>query len=70
MEMLKYRMQLSGEKGSTADHKNSFEAVKNIAKQEKLSGFYKGISANFSRQIVFTSTRIGLYNTLVDELKK
>lgn len=70
LDVLKFRMQLSGEKGSTVDHKNSFQAIMNIAKSEKLSGFYKGISANFTRQLVFTSTRVGLYTTLVDEMKK
>lgn len=70
LEMLKFRMQLSGEKGSTADHKNSFQAVANIVKNEKLSGFYKGISANFTRQLIFTSTRVGSYTTLTEEMKK
>lgn len=70
LELLKFRMQLSGEKGATVDHKNSFQAIVNMAKNEKLSGFYKGISANFTRQLVFTSTRVGLYITLVEELKK
>ncbi|XP_025203359.1 mitochondrial 2-oxoglutarate/malate carrier protein-like [Melanaphis sacchari] len=70
LEVLKYRMQLSGEKGTTSDHKNSFHAIINMAKKEKLSGFYKGISANFIRQLIFTSTRVGCYTTLIDEMKK
>lgn len=70
LEVLKFRMQLSGEKGSTVDHKNSFQAIVNMAKNEKLSGFYSGISANFTRQLLFTSTRIGTYTTLAEELKK
>lgn len=70
LEVLKYRMQLSGEKGTTADHKNSFQAIANMAKNEKLSGFYRGISANFTRQLIFTSTRVGSYTSLVHELKK
>uniref|UniRef100_A0A2S2N6F5 Mitochondrial 2-oxoglutarate/malate carrier protein n=1 Tax=Schizaphis graminum TaxID=13262 RepID=A0A2S2N6F5_SCHGA len=70
LEVLKYRMQLSGEKGTISDHKNSFHAIINMAKKEKLSGFYKGISANFFRQLIFTSTRVGTYATLVDEMKK
>jgi len=63
-------MQLSGEKGTASDHKSSFHAIINMAKNEKLSGFYKGITANFMRQIIFTSTRVGCYTSLVDELKK
>ncbi|XP_025190975.1 mitochondrial 2-oxoglutarate/malate carrier protein-like [Melanaphis sacchari] len=70
LEVLKYRMQLSGEKGTTSDHKNSFHAIINMAKKEKLSGFYKGISANFIRQLIFMSTRVGSYTTLMDEMKK
>ncbi|XP_001948394.1 mitochondrial 2-oxoglutarate/malate carrier protein-like isoform X1 [Acyrthosiphon pisum] len=70
LEVLKFRMQLSGEKGTASDHKNSFHAIINMAKNEKLSGFYKGITANFMRQIVFTSTRVGCYTSLIDELKK
>lgn len=70
LEVLKFRMQLSGEKGTTVDHKNSFQAIMNMAKNEKLSGFYKGISANFIRQLVFTSTRVGTYTTIAEEMKK
>jgi solute carrier family 25 oxoglutarate transporter 11 len=70
LEVLKFRMQLSGEKGTTVDHKNSFYAIVNMAKQEKLSGFYKGITANFTRQMIFTSTRVGSYTSLVHEMKK
>ncbi|XP_060859538.1 mitochondrial 2-oxoglutarate/malate carrier protein-like [Metopolophium dirhodum] len=70
LEVLKFRMQLSGEKGTASDHKSSFHAIINMAKKEKLSGFYKGITANFMRQIIFTSTRVGCYTSLVDELKK
>lgn len=70
LEVLKFRMQLSGEKGVKVDHKNSFEAIVNMAKKEKFSGFYQGISANFTRQLIFTSTRVGAYTTLADELKK
>lgn len=70
LEVLKFRMQLSGEKGATSDHRSSIHAIINLAKKEKLSGFYKGITANFVRQLVFTSTRVGCYTSLVDELKK
>jgi len=63
-------MQLSGEKGTASDHKSSIHAIINMAKNEKISGFYKGITANFMRQIIFTSTRVGCYTSLVDELKK
>lgn len=70
LEVLKFRMQLSGEKGTTSDHKSSIHAIINMAKNEKLSGFYKGITANFMRQLIFTSTRVGCYTSLVDELKK
>ncbi|XP_015371018.1 PREDICTED: mitochondrial 2-oxoglutarate/malate carrier protein-like [Diuraphis noxia] len=70
LEVLKFRMQLSGEKGATSDHKSSIHAITNMARKEKLSGFYKGITANFVRQLIFTSTRVGCYTSLVDELKK
>lgn len=69
LDVLKFRMQLSGEKGLAVDHKNSFQAIVNIAKREKLSGFYQGITANFTRQLVYTSTRIGMYTTLKEEMK-
>ncbi|CAI6357921.1 unnamed protein product [Macrosiphum euphorbiae] len=70
LEVLKFRMQLSGEKGTASDHKSSIHAIINMAKNENISGFYKGITANFMRQIIFTSTRVGCYTSLVDELKK
>ncbi|XP_050527188.1 mitochondrial 2-oxoglutarate/malate carrier protein-like [Daktulosphaira vitifoliae] len=70
LDLLKFRMQLSGEKGAAVDHKNSFEAIKNILRNEKMSGFYKGLSANLTRQIANTSTRIGAYNTVSEKMNK
>uniref|UniRef100_A0A1B6MJG6 Mitochondrial 2-oxoglutarate/malate carrier protein n=2 Tax=Graphocephala atropunctata TaxID=36148 RepID=A0A1B6MJG6_9HEMI len=66
LDVLKNRMQLSGEGGKKRDHSNTFQAFRNIIAKEGPRGLYQGISANILRQATYTTTRIGVYQTLVD----
>lgn len=70
LDVLKNRMQLSGEGGQKRDHSNTFQAFKNILAKEGGKGLYQGISANMLRQATYTTTRIGMYQNTVDLLSR
>eukprot|EP00048_Salpingoeca_helianthica_P016428 m.232272 g.232272 ORF g.232272 m.232272 type:complete len:299 (-) comp18660_c0_seq1:37-933(-) len=63
-DLLKNRMQLAG-RNSTA--KISFlGTIRNIATNEGVLHFYDGLSAGLLRQATYTTTRLGLYNAMLD----
>jgi solute carrier family 25 oxoglutarate transporter 11 len=68
LDLVKTRMQLSGEGGSAKAHKTSFHALTNIARTEGLSALYKGLSAALLRQATYTTARLGMYSALHDWL--
>lgn len=70
LDVIKNRMQLSGEGGKKRDHSNSFQAVKNIVKKEGVRGLYQGISATMVRQGTYTTARLGLFQIGVDSIAK
>lgn len=57
-------MQLAGELSSSAVRPNSFQTGAAVLKNEGFSGLYKGLSAGLFRQITYTTTRLGVYNSL------
>jgi solute carrier family 25 oxoglutarate transporter 11 len=63
-------MQLSGEGGGTKAHKTAFHAAANIAKQEGITGMYKGLTAGLLRQATYTTTRLGVYQSLEEKYRK
>lgn len=64
------RMQLAGEGGGAKLYKNTFDAVVKIASQEGIRNLYKGLSAGLFRQATYTTTRLGLYNSLMDSYQR
>jgi solute carrier family 25 oxoglutarate transporter 11 len=64
MDLVKNRMQVSGEGGGARAHKSSFHAIANIFKQEGPAAFYNGIGAGLLRQVMYTGTRLGIYTSL------
>ncbi|XP_076358006.1 mitochondrial 2-oxoglutarate/malate carrier protein-like isoform X1 [Tachypleus tridentatus] len=70
LDLIKNRMQLSGEGGKARDHKSSFHAVRSIVKQEGLFGLYSGLSAGLLRQASYTTVRMGVYSTLFEKISK
>ncbi|KAL5014746.1 hypothetical protein ScPMuIL_009016 [Solemya velum] len=66
LDLIKNRMQLSGEGGKVREHKTSFHAIRAILKNEGLTGLYTGLSAGLLRQATYTTTRLGIYTTLFD----
>ncbi|XP_075062512.1 mitochondrial 2-oxoglutarate/malate carrier protein [Mixophyes fleayi] len=68
LDLVKNRMQLSGEGAKTKEYKTSFHAVGSILKNEGLGGIYTGLSAGLLRQATYTTTRLGIYTILFEKL--
>jgi len=67
MDLVKNRMQVSGEGGGVKLYNNSIHCAQTIIKTEGFSGLYSGLSASLARQVLYTTTRLGLYNTLLEK---
>eukprot|EP00698_Gefionella_okellyi_P004598 TRINITY_DN14204_c0_g1_i1.p1 TRINITY_DN14204_c0_g1~~TRINITY_DN14204_c0_g1_i1.p1 ORF type:complete len:303 (-),score=46.10 TRINITY_DN14204_c0_g1_i1:141-1049(-) len=67
IDLIKTRMQLSGVGGATVQHKNFVSAFIAVAKSEGVAGLYKGLSAGLLRQATYTTTRLGVYNVLMEK---
>jgi solute carrier family 25 oxoglutarate transporter 11 len=68
LDLVKNRMQLSGEGGKAREHKTSLHAIKSIMKAEGIIGMYTGLSAGLLRQATYTTTRLGVYTVLFEQL--
>lgn len=66
LDLVKNRMQMSGEGGAARAHKSSIHAIKNIVSNEGFLALYNGLSAGLLRQATYTTTRLGIYTTLFD----
>ncbi|KAI9676729.1 MAG: putative mitochondrial 2-oxoglutarate/malate carrier protein [Trizodia sp. TS-e1964] len=62
VDFLKVRMQLAGE-GAKAARPSAFEITKQIVAQGKLLDMYSGLSAGLLRQSIYTTARMGLFDT-------
>ncbi|CRH03704.1 dicarboxylate/tricarboxylate carrier, putative [Plasmodium relictum] len=68
LDMIKVRIQLNAE-GKNAN-RNPFIVAKDIIKNEGMLSLYKGLDAGLTRQIVYTTARLGLFRTFSDMVKK
>ncbi|XP_074121067.1 mitochondrial 2-oxoglutarate/malate carrier protein [Sminthopsis crassicaudata] len=68
LDLVKNRMQLSGEGAKTREYKTSFHALTSILRTEGLRGIYTGLSAGLLRQATYTTTRLGIYTVLFERL--
>lgn len=66
LDLVKNRMQLSGEGGKSKEYKTSFHAIRGILKNEGIIAMYSGLSAGLLRQATYTTTRLGVYSWLFD----
>lgn len=66
LDLVKNRMQLSGEGGKAREYKTSFHAFRAIAAKEGIFAMYSGLSAGLLRQATYTTTRLGIYSWLFD----
>lgn len=70
LDLVKNRMQLSGEGGKAREHKTSLHAIRSIMKNEGIIGMYTGLSAGLLRQATYTTTRLGVYTSLFEHFSK
>uniref|UniRef100_A0A3P8Z0V7 Mitochondrial 2-oxoglutarate/malate carrier protein n=1 Tax=Esox lucius TaxID=8010 RepID=A0A3P8Z0V7_ESOLU len=68
LDLVKNRMQLSGQGGKVREYKTSFHALASILKNEGLGGIYTGLSAGLLRQATYTTTRLGIYTVLFEKM--
>ncbi|KAI0224847.1 Mitochondrial 2-oxoglutarate/malate carrier protein [Lamellibrachia satsuma] len=70
LDLIKNRMQLSGEGGKATKRQTSYQVIRGILKNEGFFGFYNGLSAGLLRQATYTTTRLGVYTNLFERLSK
>lgn len=70
LDLVKNRMQLSGEGGKAREHKTSLHAIRSIMRNEGIIGMYTGLSAGLLRQATYTTTRLGVYTVLFEYFSK
>lgn len=64
LDLIKNRMQLIGADGGAAV--SSFSVVKQLIKSEGFFALYNGLSAGLLRQALYTTVRLGVYNSLIE----
>lgn len=64
--MVKVRVQVAGAEGGST---NPFGIASDIMKKEGAGGFYKGLSAGLTRQVLYTGARLGLYDMFTEKAK-
>ncbi|KAG8235306.1 hypothetical protein J437_LFUL015709 [Ladona fulva] len=67
LDLIKNRMQLSGEGGKAREYKTSFHAFRGIIQKEGVFALYNGLSAGLLRQATYTTTRLGIYSWLFEK---
>lgn len=69
LDLVKNRMQMSGVGGAAKTHKSSLHAIGSILQQEGFIGVYNGLSAGLLRQATYTTTRLGVFTSLMEHFK-
>jgi solute carrier family 25 oxoglutarate transporter 11 len=72
IDITKVRIQIKNEdlgKTKTKGSVSFFTVAKEIHHTTGLSGFYLGLTPALARQVLYTTTRLGLYRTLFDNFK-
>ncbi|GLD72578.1 mitochondrial 2-oxoglutarate/malate carrier protein, partial [Lates japonicus] len=68
LDLVKNRMQLSGQGTKAREYKTSFHALFSILKNEGVRGIYTVLSAGLLRQATYTTTRLGIYTILFEKM--
>jgi solute carrier family 25 (mitochondrial oxoglutarate transporter), member 11 len=68
IDMVKVRLQLAGEGVRTGPKPTPLTITKDIIAQGKVLDLYTGISAGLLRQAVYTTARLGFFDTFVTQL--
>lgn len=69
LDLIKNRMQVSGEGGKLSQYRSPFHCAHSIYKTEGFTGFYGGWTAGLARQLLYTTVRLGLYHVMLDDYK-
>uniref|UniRef100_A0A1A9W4Q7 Mitochondrial 2-oxoglutarate/malate carrier protein n=1 Tax=Glossina brevipalpis TaxID=37001 RepID=A0A1A9W4Q7_9MUSC len=66
MDLVKTRMQVAGVGTAESEYKNSIDVIMKVARDEGVLKLYRGLGAGLLRQATYTTTRMGVYQTLND----
>lgn len=69
LDLIKTRLQISGQGGSAKEFTGTFDAITKIVRREGIRSLYKGLSAGLLRQATYTTTRLGTYTFLNEKYK-
>ena len=69
IDMIKVRLQLAGEGVKTGPRATPFTITRNIIAEGKVLDLYTGLSAGLLRQAVYTTARLGFFDTFMTALK-
>ncbi|KAJ5759333.1 hypothetical protein N7520_006489 [Penicillium odoratum] len=68
VDMVKVRLQLAGEGAKTGPRPSAFGITRDIIATGKVLDLYTGLSAGLLRQAVYTTARLGLFDTFMQTL--
>lgn len=69
IDMVKVRLQLSGEGAKGGPRPGAFSVARSMIAQDGFMSLYNGLSAGILRQVVYGTSRLGLFFTFEDLLK-
>ncbi|KAI4139279.1 MAG: hypothetical protein L6R39_006379 [Caloplaca ligustica] len=69
IDMIKVRLQLAGEGAKTGPRPSPLQVTRDIIAQGKVADLYTGLSAGLLRQAVYTTARLGFFDTFMNTLK-
>jgi solute carrier family 25 oxoglutarate transporter 11 len=69
VDMIKVRLQLAGEGARTGPKATPLSVTKEILASGKVLDLYTGLSAGLLRQAVYTTARLGFFDTFMGSLK-
>ncbi|KAI1436201.1 mitochondrial carrier domain-containing protein [Xylaria sp. CBS 124048] len=70
VDMVKVRLQLAGEGVATGPKPTPLSITREILAQGKVRDFYTGLSAGLLRQAIYTTSRLGFFDTFMKKLTK
>ncbi|KAL8803370.1 MAG: hypothetical protein Q9223_005751 [Gallowayella weberi] len=69
IDMIKVRLQLAGEGAKSSARPSPLQVTRDIVAQGKVADLYTGLSAGLLRQAVYTTARLGFFDTFMNAQK-
>lgn len=69
IDMVKVRLQLAGEGAKTGPRPSPLQITRDIVASGKVLDLYTGLSAGLLRQAVYTTARLGFFDTFMNQFK-